>query len=160
MVLGILPDNATFTITLPSGQVVTGNHNLGSVNHSLSGIYTFTTAQGCVESLELIITPASEEDTDNDGVTNLIDQCPNTPQGATVNTLGCEETSNFPLGQFTTTITANSCATETNGQVNIISTVTSNFLATLSSESETVASYDFSNSLTIPELASEHMTCV
>jgi glucose/arabinose dehydrogenase len=96
----------------------------------------------------------SQLDDDNDGVTNNLDQCLGTLQGVTVNTLGCDVISGFPSDQFTITTTANSCSTEANGQLNISSTVSSNFIATLlSPESETMASYDFNNALTIGQLA-------
>jgi glucose/arabinose dehydrogenase len=185
LVLSILPNSSTFTITLPSGQIITGDHNLNSVNLDVSGVYTFATTKGCVENLELIITPTAEKDTDsdgvndfedecpnttngetvdingcagsqldddNDGVTNNLDQCIDTLQGTAVNTIGCKITG-FPVNQFTFTTTANSCAAKANGEINIVSTVTSTFLATLARESETLASYDFSTSLAILELA-------
>jgi glucose/arabinose dehydrogenase len=185
LVLSMLPNDTIFTITLPDGQDVTGDYTAGELTTSMSGTYLFSTAQGCSESITLLVTTSSDNDVDkdgvfndedecddtpvgetvdikgcagsqldddNDGVTNNLDQCIDTLQGTAVNTIGCEITG-FPVNQFTFTTTTNSCAAEANGEINIVSTVTSTFLAALSRESETLASYDFSTSLAILELA-------
>ena len=57
VVLSMLPDGIGLTITLPGGGTVGDDHDLGNVTPSQSGIYTFTTADGCVASLDLQVNP-------------------------------------------------------------------------------------------------------
>tara|TARA_R110002049_G_scaffold181272_2_gene348508 strand:+ start:113843 stop:119266 length:5424 start_codon:yes stop_codon:yes gene_type:complete len=52
VILSMLPDGVGLTITLPDGSTVGDNHNLGNVTPAQSGMYTFTTADGCVEKLD------------------------------------------------------------------------------------------------------------
>ncbi len=59
VVLSMLPDGVGLTITLPDGSTVGDNHSLGLVTSADSGIYTFTSAEGCVASLDMTIQPAS-----------------------------------------------------------------------------------------------------
>ncbi|QCW99681.1 DUF1929 domain-containing protein [Aggregatimonas sangjinii] len=55
VVLSMLPDGVSLTITLPNGTEVGDNHDLGNVVPSQSGIYTFTSAEGCVETLDITV---------------------------------------------------------------------------------------------------------
>ncbi len=248
LVLSILGNETIFTITLPNGTVITGDYNLGRITPNMSGTYTFTTALGCVESMELLInastdrdndgvengndtcpdtpngepvnasgcspsqldddsdgvsnaddqcpnTPAdltvdifgcdasksdadndgipnsedscpytpegetpspngcsiSQLDDDTDGINNDIDQCPGTPIGAEVNATGCE-VSDFPDGQFLIATTANSCATAVNGQINIGTTISDNYSATLWKGAQVIDDYEFTNVLDIQQL--------
>jgi glucose/arabinose dehydrogenase len=89
LVLSILPNTTDFTITLPNGQEVTGDYSLESVTTSLSGTYLFTTTQGCLAALEVTINASTTNDSDNDGVVDTEDSCPNTPVGETADTNGC-----------------------------------------------------------------------
>ena len=193
LVLSILPNTTDFTITLPNGQEITGDYSLEILNTTLSGTYTFTTAQGCIEEMEVIVNAASNDDSDNDGITNAQDLCPNTltgeavdtngcsasqldtdgdgvlnsldqcletPEGATVNASGCESTS-FPDGQFSITTTGNSCTTNANGQISIVSTVTNDYMALLTKEKETIDIYEFINFLDIEKLvAGSYNLCI
>lgn len=47
-----------------------------------------------------VVVPAVNKDTDNDGVLNEDDKCPNTPDGASVNAAGCWAFSNAALFDF------------------------------------------------------------
>lgn len=95
------------------------------------------------EKLEYIILL----DTDNDGVLNQNDQCPNTPSGAAVNTNGCIT---VPSNNFTIEVKGETCPGKKNGKIFIISNETYNCIATINN-----TSYNFTNnSLTISNLAS------
>ncbi|WP_282118141.1 PQQ-dependent sugar dehydrogenase [Maribacter aquivivus] len=88
--LSILPNDISFTITLPGGSVVNNDYVLENTNTSQSGTYTFTTSEGCTTDFILTIASASNEgDDDDDGVINTNDSCPNTTAGATTDTNGC-----------------------------------------------------------------------
>lgn len=89
LILSILPNTTSFTITLPNGEVKTGNFNLGPITPELAGTYTFSTTLGCVESLELVVNETPVMDTDNDGILDQDDICPNTPTNEIVNSAGC-----------------------------------------------------------------------
>ncbi|TVZ13829.1 putative secreted protein (Por secretion system target) [Maribacter sp. MAR_2009_72] len=91
LLLSILPNGVNFTILLPNGTTVNGDYDLGSMNTALSGSYTFETEQGCTENLEIIVQGTTSNDTDNDGVIDANDNCPNTPNGETVNANGCSQ---------------------------------------------------------------------
>ena len=53
VVLSLLPNNLGFTITAPSGNVVNGDYDLGSVTASEEGIYTMRASGGCEVTLNL-----------------------------------------------------------------------------------------------------------
>ncbi len=88
-VLGIVQD-LYFTITLPDNSMIVGDYNFGTVSPDDSGIYTFSSTEGCSETFELIVNAnQNSTDDDNDGVVNSEDSCPNTPTGETVDANGC-----------------------------------------------------------------------
>ncbi|MGO4920511.1 PQQ-dependent sugar dehydrogenase [Maribacter spongiicola] len=88
--LSILPNDISFTITLPGGSVVNNDHLIENTNTSQSGTYTFTTSEGCTTDFILTIAAASNEsDDDGDGVPNTNDLCQNTAAGAITDTNGC-----------------------------------------------------------------------
>ncbi|PIB29923.1 hypothetical protein BFP77_04675 [Maribacter sp. 4U21] len=91
LTLSILPNDTEFTITLPNGETFPNDYDLGAVSTDMAGTYIFTSAQGCTESFNLIINgnPTEEEDSDNDGIFNNDDLCPDTPLGETVDANGC-----------------------------------------------------------------------
>jgi glucose/arabinose dehydrogenase len=151
LVLSILPNTTDFTITLPNGQEVTGDYSLESVTTSLSGTYLFTTTQGCLAALEVTINASTTNDSDNDGVVDTEDSCPNTPVGESVNSSGCAS-ARFPDGQFSITTTPNSCVTNVNGQINLASTVPNEYLVSLSITEQNMSTYTLTSSLEIPNL--------
>ncbi|SIQ78479.1 PQQ-dependent sugar dehydrogenase [Maribacter ulvicola] len=88
--LSVLPNNISFTITLPDGSIVANDYVIENIDSSKSGTYIFTTSEGCTNTLSLTVsTTANDEDDDNDGILNVNDICPNTVNGATVNENGC-----------------------------------------------------------------------
>lgn len=86
--LSILPNDNSFTITLPDGEIVNNDYTIESINSTDAGTYIFTSSEGCTKNFSLIVEPINYDD-DNDGVTNSNDQCTNTPVGEGVNTDGC-----------------------------------------------------------------------
>lgn len=68
-------------------------HNLGQVTVTAEGAHilrlTTNTSGYNINWLKLDLVVAGSNDSDNDGVNNSIDQCPNTPVGEAVNSLGC-----------------------------------------------------------------------
>lgn len=88
--LSILPNNISFTITLPGGSIVNNDYLIENTNSSQSGTYIFTTAEGCTKNIVLTIESNSNDgDDDNDGILNADDQCANTPVGTSTNANGC-----------------------------------------------------------------------
>ena len=59
VILSMLPDGVGLTITLPNGSQVGDNFNLGNVVPSQSGTYTFTSSEGCIETLDITVNPFS-----------------------------------------------------------------------------------------------------
>ena len=55
VVLSALPNGKALTITLPNGNIVGDNYGLGEVTTSQNGIYTITMADGCTQTLEIIV---------------------------------------------------------------------------------------------------------
>ncbi|QCW99378.1 T9SS type A sorting domain-containing protein [Aggregatimonas sangjinii] len=55
VVLSLLPNDLSFTVTSPSGNSVSGDYDLGTVTESEAGSYTFTTSGGCTTSLNLVV---------------------------------------------------------------------------------------------------------
>ncbi|WP_405383227.1 PQQ-dependent sugar dehydrogenase [Maribacter sp. LLG6340-A2] len=53
LILSILPNTETFTITLPDGDVVKMDYTIDGLTLNDEGIYTFNTEQGCEATLEL-----------------------------------------------------------------------------------------------------------
>ncbi|MDO6472192.1 PQQ-dependent sugar dehydrogenase [Maribacter sp. 1_MG-2023] len=91
--LSILPNDISFTITLPGGSIVNNDYLLENTNISQSGTYTFTTSKGCTTDFLLTIASANNDaDDDGDGINNTNDLCPNTAAGATTDANGCSST--------------------------------------------------------------------
>jgi hypothetical protein len=63
------------------------------------------------------------DDEDNDGVEDDVDQCPNTPAGAVVNTSGCEVFA-LPANTFSVSVTSATCPDSSNGSITISSSNT------------------------------------
>ncbi len=126
LVISMLPDNVSFSITLPNGSMVNGDYSLGSVSLDQSGTYIFETSQGCIENLEISVQPKIEVDQDNDGVLDVNDNCANTLKGDSVDSNGCsisqldgdndgvldenDNCANTPSGE---TVDINGCSTNT-----------------------------------------------
>ena len=69
-------------------------------------------------------------DTDNDGVVNENDQCPNTTEGVKVNVHGCEVFS-LPISNFGLRLFSETCKSSNNGSISITAKEDYNYTATL-----------------------------
>ncbi len=63
------------------------------------------------------------DDEDNDGVEDVLDQCPDTPAGVVVDTKGCEVFS-LPASTFSVSVTSATCPDSSNGSITISSSNT------------------------------------
>ncbi|MCX2681114.1 M12 family metallo-peptidase [Galbibacter sp. EGI 63066] len=90
-------------------------------------------------------------DTDQDGVLDSDDLCPNTPLGAKVDVNGCELFTIAPNNYLLQT-TAESCINSNNGSISITTEETYNYTATLSGTS-TNTSETFSNTINFTNLS-------
>lgn len=83
----------------------------------------------------------SSEDSDNDGVANQIDQCPNTPSNFSVNAMGCTELSS---NNFTIEATGETCPDRNNGRISIKATTVHNYIVNING-----IGYEFSTELEV-----------
>jgi len=60
VLLSMLPNNIGLTIESPTGEFFDDNHSLGLVDESLNGVYTLRSTEGCVNTIELIVSPEEE----------------------------------------------------------------------------------------------------
>ncbi len=60
VVLSLLPNNLSFTITSPSGNVVNGDYDLGNVSQTSEGSYTIRTAGGCETSINVVVNSSTD----------------------------------------------------------------------------------------------------
>ncbi|WP_299325073.1 PQQ-dependent sugar dehydrogenase [uncultured Maribacter sp.] len=158
--LSILPNDISFTITLPGGSVVNNDYVIENTNTSQSGTYIFTTSEGCTTDFILTITADNnDDDYDGDGILNVDDICSNTPIGEIVNENGCTVTS-YPANQFKITSTGTSCISSNNGSIFIESLNDEEFNASITGEGENRA-IGFTETLTILDLAKgEYNLCI
>jgi len=96
-------------------------------------------------SLQICGTPLVSTDNDNDGVSNAIDQCPNTAIGNSVDALGCFV---LPTNNFQIITVGETCPNKANGQITITPQKNYNYTTTINS---TV--YNFTAATTIGNLA-------
>lgn len=100
----------------------------------------------------------SEADTDNDGVLDSVDQCPNTVEGATVDVNGCEVFS-LPASNFNLSVFDETCVGENNGSFQIETEQNFNYTAVLDGAS--TGSFEFTNSLKVDNLVTgAYSVCV
>ncbi|MDP3352250.1 MAG: alpha-amylase family glycosyl hydrolase [Flavobacteriaceae bacterium] len=89
----------------------------------------------------------ASEDNDGDGVSNSLDQCPNTLIGTQVNTNGCSIFS-LPATNFKLETTQPTCQGKNNGILKITATESHNYVATVNG-----TEYPFTTTLNISNLA-------
>lgn len=104
-------DNCSVTLALSKSEFDIGD--LGT-----NYVYFYATDDSglsdyCISAVEVI-----SEDIDGDGVPNDIDQCPDSPPGSQVNSVGCEVFS-LPATNFTIQGTGSSCPGADNGSIEI-----------------------------------------
>ncbi|MCM4167316.1 hypothetical protein KCTC52924_02899 [Arenibacter antarcticus] len=121
LILSVSP-NITFSIQLVDNTVVSGNHTISNIAISQAGIYTFTSEEGCIKTLQINVAPLIE-DTDNDGVPDDIDECPNTPPATVVDDKGCTISTipTIPMDNYIISATGLSCISSDNGSISILS---------------------------------------
>ncbi len=80
-------------------------------------------------SLEICGVPiANTNDDDNDGVINVIDQCPNTTPGSLVDAAGCFT---LPANNFNIDVISETCPGKNNGQIKITAATALNYTVTI-----------------------------
>ncbi|WP_289039648.1 M4 family metallopeptidase [uncultured Zobellia sp.] len=112
-------------------------------------VYTVMAEDGSTKDFTVRLMANDPNDTDNDGVPNADDLCPNTPLGTTVDVTGCEVFS-LPSTNFTVSAKGESCMDSHNGSIDISANSSHNYIATLAGNgvSETqsfTSSVSFSN---------------
>ncbi|PCH73559.1 MAG: alpha-amylase [Flavobacteriaceae bacterium] len=89
----------------------------------------------------------SNDDSDGDGISDAIDQCPNTYPGATVNERGCP-IFDMPADNFTVLVLGETCPDQANGKLEITSELTYDFTTYIDE-----TPYSFTNNLMVENLA-------
>ncbi|MFL9845107.1 carbohydrate-binding protein [Flavobacterium rhizosphaerae] len=98
-------------------------------------------------------------DDDNDGVSNDLDQCPDTPAGDVVDFNGCTIFT-LPGNNFSIAVTNETCRTSNNGSVVINAVANHNYTATLTAEGYNQSS-DFTANTTFGNLqAGSYQLCI
>jgi subtilisin-like proprotein convertase family protein len=95
-------------------------------------------------SLEICGIPTENNDDDGDGVSNDIDQCPDTPFGNSVDAFGCFM---LPATNFQIETVGETCPDQDNGEINIIAVKSYNYSTTINN-----VSYNFTKNLNISNL--------
>ncbi|MDO5987085.1 T9SS type A sorting domain-containing protein [Flavivirga amylovorans] len=99
-------------------------------------------------------------DNDNDGIPNSFDQCPNTPNGATVDVNGCEIFS-LPADNFSIKAIGESCVNSNNGTITISSATNLNYTATISLSGNLLDTQNFNNNTVFDGLiAGTYTVCI
>jgi endoglucanase len=97
-------------------------------------------------------------DSDNDGVADDADQCPNTPAGDVVDFNGCTIFS-LPANNFAVQVTDETCRSSNNGSVTIAAAASHNYVATLTGPANQTS--NFTTTGTINGLsAGEYELCI
>jgi len=110
---GIAPFTGTFRPQIPLSYL----NNTDSQGHwTLKVVDSGDADTGSIDSwsLEICGIPKASIDDDNDGVANIIDQCPNTISGNSVDALGCFK---FPENNFEIETIGETCPNLANGQI-------------------------------------------
>ncbi len=93
------------------------------------------------------------DDDDNDGVGDSDDICPSTPFGSEVDLFGCAVYS-LPADNFSVLVTNETCRDGNNGKINIFASEILSYTATLTSEFDSVSTYDFGDQVEIRNVRS------
>lgn len=97
-------------------------------------------------------------DTDNDGVVNEDDQCPNTTEGVKVNIHGCEVFS-LPISNFELRLFSETCKSSNNGRISIAAKEDYNYTATLTGNVTEVSTFNSQTSFENLE-AGAYVLCI
>lgn len=100
-----------------------------------------------------------DSDIDGDGVLNTDDLCNVTPAGDPVDSNGCRRFS-LPVTNFSIQTVGESCAVSNNGSISISAVENLDYLATLSSDGNTIATQSFTDNVIFADLeAGEYSVC-
>ena len=157
-----LQQGVPYTITLPSGEVKNGAVTINTITVAAAGIYTFTTSEGCTRKFELVVTIKVVDDIDNDGISDGVDRCENTPANSLVTSEGCAITT-FPDNQFTIISNGYTCGTTAmaNMEIALSSNMIGDFNAILTKDDAIIDNYSFRQVLTIEDLdMGEYELCI
>ncbi len=88
----------------------------------------------------------NSDDSDNDGISDDIDNCPNSFPGAVVNEFGCELFS-LPADNFTVQVTSETCPDKNNGIITITAKSAEDYSVTING-----TDYDFTSELVVENL--------
>jgi len=139
--------NTTFSKTGIWYEYFTGEEkNINSLSESIilkPGEYKLYTTQKLKDPRGGTL----NDDSDNDGVNDTIDQCPNSIEGATVNEKGCALFS-LDANNFTIKTSSETCQDKNNGGVSITSIKAVSFTVTINN-----TDYNFTNEISISDLA-------
>lgn len=121
-------------------------------NQTVWKLHVKQDTESCILSDEvypIVITvvevPEDQKDDDLDGVTNNIDQCPNSIPGAVVNSVGCFE---LPANNFIVHTKGETCLDANNGSITINPAAEFNYTATLNN----AGNYQFDEEFSIDNL--------
>ena len=89
-------------------------------------------------------------DSDNDGINDLVDLCPNTMEGIDVDNTGCPKFS-LAANNFSIEALGETCPDRNNGQITITSNKRLNFTTTINNKN-----YSFTNELIVPDLPDDN----
>lgn len=109
----------------------------------------------CIE----VVLPANENDTDQDGVSDADDICPNTPIGAIVDVDGCQIFS-LPSDNFTVKTTGESCINSNNGSLEITAENPLNYTAILTGDGLNMVNEFTTSSIFSNLSAGEYSVCL
>ena len=132
---GAAPYTGTFR---PEGLLSSFNDEASYGNWTLKAVDSGPVDIGTIDSwkLEICGVPIINDD-DNDGVLNVVDQCPNTTPGSSVDDLGCFT---LPNNNFTVEAISETCPGKNNGQIKITALANLNYTTTIDG-----VSYSFTN---------------
>ena len=117
-------DNLNYLIvTNPSDGMITLSNNKAtyrpSPNFQGSVNFVYKVNDGNIDSNPATITiKVTSYDMDNDGVLNINDDCPNTPNGAEVDIRGCE-IFKLPIDNYSISVTSATCEGKNDGSIKI-----------------------------------------
>ncbi len=148
--------NDAFTYTLVSGLGSEDNANFSIQNNFLRAAIAFNAQQKSSHNLRVRVTDSGGlffekafvitviADQDSDGVSDNLDQCPNTVAGAKVDFQGCEIFI-LPSDNFSAFVTSTSCVGQRNGSITV-SAKNTTYVYTVSINGQAGAQLNSSNS--------------
>ncbi len=98
--------------------------------------------------------PENKKDDDLDGVMNDVDQCPNSVNGGTVNSIGCFD---LPVNNYIIETFGETCLDADNGSISISAGATHNYILTVN-DADT---YNFTNDFALNNLSpGDYLVCI